>query len=78
MHCELDVDECEQDSHVCGARAHEVCVNSEGSFHCQCQDGYARNAQGLCEGKNVANTGNCNLLHRHTFVFLVGTGLSVI
>ena len=32
----LDVDECESDNGGCG----QMCVNSQGSYQCSCEDGY--------------------------------------
>ena len=42
----IDIDECEED--VCGSN--EICVNTVGSFICQCQEGYTRNQDDTCEG----------------------------
>ena len=41
-----DINECEED--VCGSN--EICVNTVGSFICQCQEGYKRNQGDTCEG----------------------------
>lgn len=44
-----DIDECE-DERLC---ANGRCVNTEGSFQCQCYPGYQRTQEGShCEGRN--------------------------
>ncbi|XP_068011999.1 epidermal growth factor-like protein 7 [Melanerpes formicivorus] len=35
--CQTDVDECAGQSHGC----HQLCVNTAGSYHCACQDGFS-------------------------------------
>ena len=48
MYCS-DIDECEDDR-LC-ANGH--CVNTEGSFHCRCYEGYQRTQEGShCEGEH--------------------------
>jgi hypothetical protein len=39
--CTTDVNECIEDSSVCGQ--HGTCVNTHGSFRCDCHDGYQKN-----------------------------------
>ena len=49
-HCETDVPECDENPGIC-SNAFETCVNTYGSYRCDCVDGYARNTDsGLCEG----------------------------
>ncbi|KAG8447523.1 hypothetical protein GDO86_014865 [Hymenochirus boettgeri] len=36
IYCQKDVDECKSGAHRCS----QLCVNSAGSFHCECVDGY--------------------------------------
>ncbi|NXT71392.1 EGFL7 protein, partial [Chaetops frenatus] len=35
--CQTDVDECASQSHGCS----QLCINTAGSFHCACQDGFS-------------------------------------
>lgn len=42
-----DVDECEQPGVCHGGR----CTNTEGSYHCQCDQGYIMVRKGHCQGK---------------------------
>ena len=44
----LDKDECADKSHTCH-REHANCTNSEGSFTCQCHDGFEGDGE-ECEG----------------------------
>ena len=47
MHCSTDIDECAE---VNGGCQH-TCVNTEGSFLCDCDDGYELDSDGLgCNG----------------------------
>ena len=42
-----DIDECESSGHGC----QQVCVNTPGSYHCECEIGYLLTGDGLtCEG----------------------------
>ena len=46
----VDIDECRQiDEVYCGGSL-EICINTPGSFHCECQDGFYR-VNDTCEGK---------------------------
>ncbi|KAF6024532.1 NID2 [Bugula neritina] len=44
-----DVDECAEDKHGCHINA--ACINTEGSFTCQCKHGFLGNGRTVCEGK---------------------------
>ncbi|KAJ7410241.1 Latent-transforming growth factor beta-binding protein 2 [Willisornis vidua] len=44
IHC-IDQDECEQPSICRGQR----CINTPGSYHCQCKEGFAMGPRGQCE-----------------------------
>ena len=46
---DTDVDEC-SDPGICPANA--VCVNSKGSFYCECSEGYTKNNNAVCQGKS--------------------------
>ena len=46
----LDIDECMEDISVCDENAN--CTDTEGSFNCNCNDGYTGNGT-HCEGKNI-------------------------
>ena len=48
----LDEDECSQISGLCG---NGTCVNTVGSFLCNCHDGFRRDRRGYCEGESVDN-----------------------
>jgi len=44
----LDNDECATDNGNCD----DICVNSLGSFHCSCQEGFSLTSNGIdCEGE---------------------------
>lgn len=47
-YCDTDINECA--SAPCTGQ-NEVCVNTPGSFVCDCETGY-ENVGGLCQGKN--------------------------
>ena len=47
--CCLDIDECKNNSHNCFLSENMVCVDTNGSFFCECQQGYS-NASDVCEG----------------------------
>lgn len=50
-HCEVNVNEC-QDGGPC--KALENCVDTQGSYVCQCKDGYQRNdATGECKSRSL-------------------------
>ncbi|TRY66709.1 hypothetical protein DNTS_011633 [Danionella cerebrum] len=53
----VDVDECAEEVLACSGISF-ICVNTEGSFHCKCADGYAPK-DGLCE--RVQSTVLCTL-----------------
>ena len=42
-----DIDECEQPEVCTGGR----CTNTEGSYHCKCDEGYIMVRKGHCQGK---------------------------
>lgn len=46
--CSSDVDECVAEAQTCGE--HAVCVNTAGSYVCQCQDGFSLQG-GHCQRK---------------------------
>ena len=50
----IDVDECVQNSTLCNINAN--CTNTDGSYMCQCQDGY--------EGDGINCTGILMSLHQ--------------
>nr|XP_022333526.1 mucin-like protein [Crassostrea virginica] len=57
--CDVNVNEC-ADPSLCSAT--EVCVDSQGSYSCQCIDGYQRNATGVCQNVDecLASLDNCS------------------
>ena len=42
----LDLDECQNSTHGCP----QQCVNTRGSFKCECFTGYRKDSQGKCHG----------------------------
>ena len=44
----LDIDECTQGSGICG---NGTCVNTAGSFRCNCHSGFRLDRRGYCQGK---------------------------
>ena len=48
FHCS-DVNECENKLHNCFLSEHKVCIDTDGSFLCECKQGYI-NVSDLCEG----------------------------
>ena len=55
----LDIDECAQNQHDCDKNA--TCTNAEGSFSCDCIDGYTGNGTS-CKGKRVSCRLPCSSL----------------
>ena len=49
-----DIDECARGIHSCSSGNREACVNTPGSFICDCQQGYSRNADGVCTGNRYS------------------------
>lgn len=43
------------------------CVNTEGSYTCECNSGYAKSRRGLCEGDTT---------HTHTLINVFASSLS--
>ena len=40
LFCILDIDECDHPDYLCGESHSANCKNSQGSFSCQCKQGY--------------------------------------
>lgn len=51
----LDIDECKENPNVCGAGE---CVNTLGSFHCRCEEGYSVKPDG---GPQCTDEDECDL-----------------
>ena len=48
--CAIDIDECINKTLACPSD-NDICINTYGSYECECNKGYSRNAtNGLCEG----------------------------
>ena len=45
----LDIDECAAQVNPCDALANSACKNTNGSYNCQCNDGFVKNGPN-CEG----------------------------
>lgn len=45
----LDIDECAENTFVCGVN--EACINTVGSYACRCQVGYQRRSDNVCAGE---------------------------
>ncbi|KAH9523898.1 hypothetical protein Btru_047351 [Bulinus truncatus] len=56
--CTVDVDEC-QDPNRC-EDPYSQCVNTPGSFVCQCKPGMIKNDRGLCEDAQVCTQKKCS------------------
>lgn len=50
MWTQLDINECENETHDCLSSDHKVCVDTNGSYVCNCKEGY-RNVSDICYGK---------------------------
>ena len=55
IRCSLDLDECAED-YPCGDETNTLCVNSFGSYSCQCAAGYA-GEPGSCVGRGFEDIG---------------------
>ena len=54
----LDYDECQEDQNIVCEDSSTICVNSEGSFHCECVQGYWRpDDSQSCEDWDECNCG---------------------
>ena len=49
--CTDDINECDRNT-PCGDVL-QTCVNTDGSFTCECIDGYTKTTLRTCEGKSV-------------------------
>ncbi|XP_023931187.1 fibrillin-1 [Lingula anatina] len=56
--CENDVDECAQNTTICGANA--ICNNTRGSYTCACETGYRADPTGSCLDINECVEGGTN------------------
>ena len=50
----IDVDECRSGIHNCSTSEHTVCVDTYGSYVCECAQGYD-NVSDLCEGTRLVS-----------------------
>ena len=61
----VDNNECAGQSSMCGSRA--SCLNTPGSFNCECSKGFSLDTTGLeCEGEDNTHTHT----HTHTIIHL--------
>jgi hypothetical protein len=49
--CDVDVNECDITENVC-SESRKECVNTQGSFSCNCRKGYTEKGNGTCQGKD--------------------------
>ncbi|KYK70539.1 microneme protein MIC7 [Toxoplasma gondii TgCatPRC2] len=49
-----DINECEEPDHC---PENSVCINTPGSYRCECKTGFAKDAEGMCTGKDFCVTG---------------------
>ena len=63
----LDMDECTQISGICG---NGTCVNTAGSFRCNCHSGFRLDRRGYCQGEQVKKKKALWKLNETTAVFL--------
>lgn len=64
----LDINECitKEDEEAKCRKDHELCINTQGSFYCSCEDGYRKNSNGECE----INVEGWFVLHLNVFLCL--------
>jgi hypothetical protein len=46
------------------------CVNTEGSYTCECKSGYAKSWKGPCEGESSTETDNLDTLYFQNITML--------
>lgn len=54
LQCDADVDECSTNSHNC-TDINGICVNIDGSFMCDCKEGFTFNGSNVCTSKNIVS-----------------------
>lgn len=69
----LDIDECQTNNGGCDF-TNGLCINTPGSYHCACKQGYSlqENSEFLCEGKARNSTTSL-----HFSEYTVSLGLAV-
>ena len=50
--CDADINECNNLNNPCDTAVNEQCVNTPGSYVCQCVTGY-QNVSGTCQGEKI-------------------------
>ncbi|XP_052830075.1 mucin-like protein [Octopus bimaculoides] len=56
IHCDQDINEC-AGNHTCYDFENMKCINTQGSYHCICQNGYIDDSEGHCIDINECKTG---------------------
>ena len=66
MFCNLyiDIDECQHVDHRCSAMNNKECINTQGSYFCQCMAGFKNSVLGVCIGKPT-------MYHMHLQYFMM-------
>lgn len=65
--CELDLDECSSDLHICHTSS--ICFNMPGWYYCQCKTGYKSAFHGNTQGTQCLDIDECSdqtIERRHT------------
>ena len=47
-----DVDECAEETHDCHVMSNATCVDTDGSFYCNCTEGFVGNGT-FCDGNKL-------------------------
>ena len=63
----IDIDECQENTHSC----QHICINTNGSYVCDCNEGYELNSDGLtCKGTYNIRSYQCTV-YNHAPVWFI-------